>query len=63
MAGFEDMPDEILVEVFRCLTYEKATLRSLVTVNKRMSLLAIQTLAYAIDIFVQTEDNGKRSWS
>ena len=53
MAGFEDMPDEILVEMFRCLTYKKATLRSLVTVNKRMSVLAIQTLAYHIDILRQ----------
>ena len=63
MVDFEDMPDEILVEVFRCLTYEKATLRSLTTVNKKMSVLAIQTLACDIDIFVQTEDGGKGSWS
>ena len=63
MVGFEDMPNEILAEVFGLLTFEKATLRSLATVNKKTSVLAIQTLAYDIDIFVQTEDSGKRLWS
>lgn len=61
MVRFEDMPEEILVEVFGLLTCHKATLRCLATVNKKLSVLAIQALAYNIDIFVQTRDNGKKS--
>lgn len=54
------MPEEILLEVFRHLTCDKATLHCLATVNKRLSVLAIQTLAFDTDIFVQTKDNGKK---
>ncbi len=63
MVRFEDLPDEILVEVIRFLTCEKATLHCLATVNRKISRLATQTLAYGVDIYVQTEGNGKLSYS
>ena len=49
------MPSEILVEVFKYLTREKTTLGHLAMIKNEMSILAIQTLAYNIDIYFQTE--------
>ena len=63
MIGLEDIPNEILIQVFNCLALERATLRFLVTTSKRISPLAIQILAHTIDICVQTENNGKYSQS
>ena len=63
MVGLDHLPDEILGEMIRFLTSEKATLCCLATVNKKLSGLAIQALAYDIDICVQTEETGKRSYS
>ncbi len=63
MARFEDLPHEILVEVIRFLTCEKATLHCLAMVNRKTSRLATQKLAYDVDIYVQTEENGKLSYS
>lgn len=59
MVSLEDLPTEILTKIFQNLSREKAILRSLITSNKMMNMLAIQTLAHNIDICVQTEDNGK----
>ena len=63
MIGLEDIPNEILIQVFNCLALERATLRCLDTTSKRISLLAIQILAHTIDVYVQTENNGKYSQS
>ena len=38
--GFQDLPSEIFVEVFKYLIRKKATLRDLATMNKRSSMLA-----------------------
>ena len=63
MIGLEDIPNEILIKVFNCLALERDTLRCLVTTSKRISPVAIQTLAQTIDVSVQTENSGNCSWS
>ena len=63
MIGLEDIPNEILIKVLNCLALDRATLRSLLTTSKRISPVAIQTLAQTIDVSIQTENSGNCSWS
>ena len=57
MVSLEKMLNEIFTEVFKDLIREKAALRCLATMNKKLSITAIRTLAHSIDICVQTDCN------
>ena len=55
IVSLKEMLNEILIKVFKYSAREKTTLRHLAKMKKEPSILAIQTLAYNIDIYVQTE--------
>lgn len=60
MAVLKDLTDEILVEVIRFLAFDKTTLHSLATVNKKPNGLATQILVRDVDISVHNQDQGKQ---